>query len=101
VAACRRILGSAGVGLADHDVERLRDQLYALADSIVSAYEGMKESTQQEAELSSVSESDREGIEERAAILECEAHLTRDAADWAAIAAYRRKRLASNAGQKH
>jgi hypothetical protein len=38
LAECRKILGDAGRGLSDAEVDRLRQQLYGLADIAVSCY---------------------------------------------------------------
>jgi hypothetical protein len=92
LATCRQLLGVASIGLTDRDVERLRDQLYELAQSIVFAYEGRNGSAETQTELASISEIDREEVEERAAILEWDARMSRDAATRVALVPSRRRR---------
>lgn len=38
LAECRKILGDAGRGLSDAEIDLLRQQLYGLADIAVSCY---------------------------------------------------------------
>jgi hypothetical protein len=38
LAECRKLLGEAGRGLSDAEIDRLRQQLYGLADIAVSCY---------------------------------------------------------------
>jgi hypothetical protein len=79
--ACRRLLGPVGDSLSDVEVVRLRDQLYALARFAVADF--MEEATV----LASLPPTVREEVEERAAILQFDAHLPRGLATRAAVAA--------------
>lgn len=38
LAECRKILGDAGRGLSDAELERLRQELYGIADIAVSSF---------------------------------------------------------------
>jgi len=42
---CRKILGDAGRDLSDNDLDRLRQQLYGLADIAVTCYLIKREKT--------------------------------------------------------
>ena len=79
-AACRRLLGHVGGGLSDTEVVGLRDQLYALARSAVAAF------TEEAMVLGCLPPDVREEVEERAAILQFDAHLPRGLATRAAVA---------------
>jgi hypothetical protein len=74
---CRRQLGAAAAPLSDDAVLRLRDQLYAVADVVVSGYESEKGTVKQ---LQELPEGDRHTVEERAAILEFDGRLSRGVA---------------------
>ena len=95
LATCRRLLRRSG-GLLDADLERLRDQLYELAGAIVCLYQP-PERLAEESALRMVANDDRASIEERAAILEFDAHMNRDAAIRVSIAAHLRGLAAEDA----
>jgi hypothetical protein len=88
LATCRRLLGRS-VGLSDADLERLREQMYELAGAIVCLYQP-PERLAEESALQMVANDDRASIEERAAILEFDAHMNRDAAIRVSIASHLR-----------
>ena len=86
---CRRLLGAAGDHLSDDDLRSLRTGMYELARCVVDAFPRHSNDTQTRA-LAIVPENDREDLEERAAVLEFDANMTRDAATRAAVTAYAR-----------
>ena len=84
--ACRRLLGVAGADLADTELATLRDQLYDLAFCVVPTYRLQK--PDQEALLQRMPEGDRYQIEERAAVLEFDANMSRSEATKKALASH-------------
>jgi hypothetical protein len=86
VADCRRVLG-AECTLDDLAVTRLRDELYALADVVLSSFAGGRQER-----LDSLAGPDRDDIEERAAILEFDGGVRRQAAERIALARHPRHR---------
>lgn len=87
LSACRRLLGHVGDSLPDDDVLRLRDQLYALAQCAVAAFAEDASSEPEATVLGSLTPAVREEVEERAAIIQFDAHLPRGVATRAAVAA--------------
>jgi hypothetical protein len=85
--ACRRLLGHVGDSLSDAEVLRLRDQLYALAQGTVAAYAEDAADETEATVLGSLAPDTREDVEERAAIIQFDAHLPRGLATRAAVAA--------------
>jgi hypothetical protein len=81
VEACRRLLGTCGEGLSDSEIESTRHQLYGLASCVIAAYEFGPQTEVETNILASVSDDDRAEIEERAAILQFDAKMSRPAAD--------------------
>ena len=88
VAACRRFLGRVGEGVSDDDVARLRDELYAFAAAAVTVYEQNASDTAETSALNSLPPTARDDVEERAAIIQFDAHLPRGMATRAAVSAY-------------
>lgn len=87
IAECRAALG-AGHSMSDEELERLRAELYALARASADAFIGRPASSSMfDQTLKCLSESDRDAVVERAAILEFDAGRTRDAAEREALAA--------------
>ena len=87
LAECRRLLGSLANGFSDAEVERIRGQFYALAGFVVEAA-GQNSDNGEASMLALVPEDDLYGVEERAAVLECDAKMTREFATRAALGAY-------------
>jgi hypothetical protein len=85
--ACRRLLGPVGDSLSDAEVVQLRDQLYALAQSAVAAFAQDAGDEQEATVLGCLPPAVREAVEERAAILQFDAHLPRGLATRIAISA--------------
>lgn len=85
--ACRRLLGPVGHSLSDPEVVRLRDQLYALAQCAVAAFEKDTSNEPETTVLACLTPDAREEVEERAAIIQFDAHLPRGLATRAAVAA--------------
>lgn len=85
--ACRRILGRTADSLSNGEVERVRDQLYALAHIAVTACEAAV-ACGSESLLERLPTTARESIEERAAVLEFDAGMTRTAATRRAFASH-------------
>lgn len=85
---CRSLLG-ADCKLTDAELEQLRQELYGFADVAVEAFcasrranNGGSSTSQNVSEcLSQIPEQERQGVEERAAILEYEANLTKPEAE--------------------
>jgi hypothetical protein len=88
VSDCRHLLGTAGAGLADTDVVRLRDQLYAIAEIALLQHE--RSVAEREAALRLLPADVRDGVEERAAVLEFDAGMTRSTATRTALEAHLR-----------
>jgi hypothetical protein len=85
--ACRRLLGPIGDGLSNAEVIRLRDQLYALAHCAVAAFAQDASDEPEATVLDRLTPDAREAIEERAAIIQFDAHFPRGLATRAAVAA--------------
>ena len=88
LAACRRLLGTAGADLSDADVIALRDQLRAIADCMIDRYKTDREI--EAGALRGLCADARQVVEERAAVLEFDAHLPRRAALQRALASHSR-----------
>ena len=88
VRGCRALLG-ADVIASDLEIQRLRDQLYEIAQVWIEG--GMTVFRSPSAELpETLSEDDRVEVEERAAVLEFDGGLSRSDAEGGAVAAFRR-----------
>jgi hypothetical protein len=72
--------------MSDADVLRLRDQMYALAQCVVAAYLVSDADNVEATVLASLPTDTRDDIEERAAIIQFDAHLPRGLAARAAVA---------------
>ena len=98
---CRELLGAEGIGLSDDELAAMRDELYSLAALTIDAATNklnrahLRLVNPNEASSSgpgfsdalNLLSNDQKGIiEERAAILEYDANLSRDEAERAAIA---------------
>lgn len=84
---CRRLLDEDGEALNDADLATLRDQLYSLASLVLERYsrsECKNNATFKDA-LAVFGPSERETIEERAAVIEFEGKLEREIAERTAI----------------
>lgn len=81
---CRELLGTESDNLTDSELEALRAGLTALASVTVSAYSARTIVTPAQA-LSTLSSEERAEAEERAAILEFDAGLSRSAAEQLAV----------------
>ena len=86
-ARCRRLLDAAGADMSDAEVARLRDQMYDVVRSLVAVYPGSAARLEWSA-LDRLSSEDREAVEERAAVLEFDAGMTRTEATRTAIASH-------------
>ena len=82
---CRRLLGKVGARIGDAELERLRDQLYSLARVTLAAY---AQSSPDTAQAQAVTD-DRVSLDERAAILQFDGRLSRDASDRLAVLMHR------------
>ncbi len=96
--ACRRALGNSSSNLSDAQLGKLRDQLYAFAEFGVDAYVRSSSLTPQEDGLVHIPDDDRYDVEERAAVLQFDAGMTRSAATRTAIASHRRAGKQANRG---
>ncbi len=84
---CRRLLGASGTDLSDTELIRLVDQMSSYARVALTHYK--TDGTQVEsAALRLLPTDDREAIEERAAVLEFDAGMTRGEATRTALASY-------------
>jgi hypothetical protein len=83
--ACREILGDAASSLPDMDLERLRDQMYALASAAIHAFKNVGHDSFGSV-ATELATSERVDVEERAAILEFDGKLSRNAAERLALA---------------
>lgn len=97
LASCRRLLGAAGADMSDAEVTRLRDQMYDLAHSVFAVYPGSEARLEWSA-LDGLSREDREAVEERAAVLEFDAGMSRTDANRTAIASHLKPALATGGG---
>jgi hypothetical protein len=86
--ACRRLLGQAAEGVSDVELTRLRDQLYVVARCAVAVFERSTSDTGELTALACLPAAAREAVEERAAIVQFDAHLPRGMATRAAVSAY-------------
>ena len=84
VARCRELLGVSR--LSDTEIRNLLDEMHAVARVICEAYGNGAE--QYRAAIRELPPSERDGIEERAAILEFESKLPRRVAERLAIAQF-------------
>ena len=85
--ACRRLLGHVGDSLSDAEVLRPRDQPYAVAECAVAAFAEDAADQPEATVLGSFAPDARDEIEERAAIIQYDAHVPRGLATRAAVAA--------------
>lgn len=92
---CREILGD-DVHLSDERLERLRDELYRVADvvteHIATTAPSLAREAGLEAALALLPEEEREDVAERAAIMEFEGGTPADKAERAAVALVIRRR---------
>jgi hypothetical protein len=92
--AFRRLLGNAGNTLSDDQVEAVRSQMYVLARETVRQFvRGRRERLAAKSAYAQLPEDVRIDVEERAAVLEFDAALPRDAAERAALGENFRQRL--------
>lgn len=84
---CRTLLNRDGEELNDADLADLRDQLYSLASLTVERFSRIecKEGATFKDALALFGQSERETIEERAAVIEFEGKLEREVAERSAI----------------
>jgi len=82
---CREILGGESARLSDEQVTRLRDQLYALAETAVQLAH-ITPPVDFTLAAASLTTEVRADVEERAAILEFDGRLSRDQAERFALA---------------
>lgn len=87
LASCRRHLGTACAHMSDAEVTRLRDQIYEVAHSIFAIHPDSAARVEWSA-LHRLSSEDREAVEERAAVLEFDAGMTRTQATRTAMASH-------------
>jgi len=87
LASCRHLLRAAGADMSDAEVTRLRDQMYDIARSVCAVYPGSEARLEWSA-LDGLSRENREAVEERAAVLEFDAGMTRTEATRTAIASH-------------
>jgi hypothetical protein len=80
--SCQRLLGPIGRQMADGELERLRDELYALARVTLTAY---AQSSPDARRAQAVTADDRFSLDERAAILQFDGKLSRDTSDRLAV----------------
>jgi hypothetical protein len=83
----RQLLGSS-CDLSDVQIEQLRSGMYAIAESVVDAFARDYAGDRAQTALAKVPCSDRDSVEERAAILEFDAKLPRDTATRLALVTY-------------
>ena len=74
--------------MRDHELTRLRDQLYGVAICAVQVFESSTSDTGDAAALDCLPADAREDVEERAAIIQFDAKLPRGQASRAAVSAY-------------
>lgn len=99
LASCRCLLGAAGANMADAEVTHLRDQMYDLVHSVFAVYPGSAARLEHPS-LDGFSSADREAVEERAAVLEFDAGMTRTEATRTAIASHSRHARVAGIGSK-
>lgn len=87
LSSCRRHLGAAGADMSDAEVTLLRDQMYDLVHSVLAVYPGSAARPECPS-LEQLTREDREAVEERAAVLEFDAGMTRTEATRTAIASH-------------
>ena len=85
---CRRLLGKAGEVLSDDGLTLLRDQLYEVARCAVDVFELSNSDAGEATALDCLPADACEEVEERAAIIQFDAHLPRGMASRAAVSAY-------------
>ena len=88
VSVCRSLLDDVGPHLSNEAIAAMRDQLYAVAIAAVSIFERDSDEQPDAAILPALRPEQREAVEERAAVLEFDAHMPRGAALRAALAAH-------------
>ena len=86
---CRRLIGSSARDLSDAQVERLRNEMYDLASCVVGACNEDR-AIGERGTLDLIPEEDRDGVEERAAVLQFDANMPRSVATRTACASYLR-----------
>jgi hypothetical protein len=82
---CRALLGT-GCELSNADLERLRDHLRILVEVVLNDATRHRSSSQFRIATSFLP--DRDEVEERAAIIHFDAHVSRDTAERMAVASY-------------
>ena len=85
---CRSLLGNDSEGLDESDLELLREQFYCLARLSLEIFSNVGNQGQASAfqdALISFEQSERESIEERAAVIEFDGKVTRETAERIAI----------------
>ena len=89
VEACRRLVGPSLRELSDADIRRLRDDLTDIARLAVTSFVGARRPA--ESAVLGLAEDDRIEVEERAAVLEFDANMSRDDATRRALASRPRR----------
>jgi hypothetical protein len=87
---CRRLLDASCSELSDTQLARLRDEMYDLANSFVTLHEQDRAAQSERAALNLLAREDREAVEERAAVLEFDAGMTRSVATRTAFTSHLR-----------
>jgi hypothetical protein len=82
---CRRLLGPAADAMDEGALERVRDALYELAWTVCALYVADADRATEEAALAHFAADDREALEERAAMLQFDAKMSRANATRSAI----------------
>ena len=100
LASCRSLLGEVGAHMSDAEVTRLRDQMHEVAQSIFAVHAAGEAARLEWSTLDRLSIQDREAVEERAAVLEFDAGMTRTEATRTAIAAHVRPARSTKTGSE-
>jgi hypothetical protein len=105
LSACRKLLAPSGAALSDSELERLRDDLYLLAELGVQMFResenrstvGVRSGPSFRDAIELVPSEERHAVEERAAIVEAEAGIDRDVAERLALERIVQQRRCDNA----